>query len=200
MQATAEPLKNLTHRSMISCRRAPTSLVKQYGCVPPVARQAPTRVTCQGTLSQHTSSSLAYVATSVENSPRQGTRSEATLPLCIRMSETLLFDGIVECSFNNMWSKAEVFAGGHRTVEELDSQINTLMRKIENNMGHKMWECLTCGKMMPGKNDMSRHVESTHIEFPGVSCHLCGKHSKTRNALRNHIYAVHNDAKTEYYQ
>ena len=101
---------------------------------------------------------------------------------------------------NNIWSKAKVFAGHHRTVEELDSLINTLMRKIENHMGHKVWECLTCGKMMSGKNDMSRHVESTHIEFPGVSCHLCGKQSKTRNALRNHIYAVHNDAKTEYYQ
>jgi len=101
---------------------------------------------------------------------------------------------------NNIWSKAKVFAGHHRTVEELDSLINTLMRKTENHVGHKVWECLTCGKMMPGKNDMSRHVESTHIEFPGVSCHLCGKQSKTRNALRNHIYAVHNDAKTEYYQ
>jgi len=92
------------------------------------------------------------------------------------------------------------FTGEHIALEELDTQINTLMRKIGNEMGKKVWECLACGKMMAGKNDMSRHVESTHIEFPGVSCHLCGKLSKKRNALRNHIYAVHNDSKTEYYQ
>ena len=92
------------------------------------------------------------------------------------------------------------FTGEHRTLEELDTQINTRMRKIGNEMGQKVWECLACGKMMAGKNDMSRHIESTHIEIPGVSCHLCGKLSKTRNALRNHIYAVHNDSKTEYYQ
>jgi len=83
--------------------------------------------------------------------------------------------------------------GFSRSAEELDVQIHNLMRRNANEFGQKVWECLSCGKQMPGKNDMSRHVESTHIEFPGVSCHICGKHSKTRNALRNHIYAVHND-------
>ena len=85
------------------------------------------------------------------------------------------------------------FTAYNRSVEELESEINSLMRKISNDVGQKVWECITCGKIMAGKNDMSRHVESTHVQFPGVCCHICGKHSKTRNALRNHIYAVHND-------
>jgi len=94
---------------------------------------------------------------------------------------------------------AEGNKGFNRSVQELDLQINTLMRKTTNDVAQKVWECLSCGKIMSGKNDMSRHVESTHIEFPGVCCHICGKHSKTRNALRNHIYAIHND-KSETFQ
>ena len=68
-----------------------------------------------------------------------------------------------------------------------------MMKKSVDQFGSKCWECLNCGKTCTGKNDMTRHVESTHIDSPGIACHFCGKVSKTRNALRNHIYSVHND-------
>jgi len=79
------------------------------------------------------------------------------------------------------------------SLQELDQQISGMMRKTVDPFGAKCWECLNCGKTCGGKNDMTRHVESTHIDFPGISCQFCGKVSKTRNALRNHIYSVHNE-------
>ena len=78
------------------------------------------------------------------------------------------------------------------SLQELDQQISAMMRKTVDEFGSKCWECLNCGKTCIGKNDIARHVESTHIESPGISCHLCEKVSKTRNALRNHVYSVHN--------
>ena len=78
------------------------------------------------------------------------------------------------------------------SLQELDDQISAMMRKSVDQFGAKCWECLNCGKTCVGKNDIARHVESTHIDSPGISCHLCGKISKTRNALRNHVYSVHN--------
>ena len=87
LQAMAELSKNLMLRSMILCERAPTSLVNQYGSVSPVARRSTTRTTWRGTLNRRTSSSLASVATSVENFPRQETPSEATFTQCIKMPE-----------------------------------------------------------------------------------------------------------------
>ena len=95
--------------------------------------------------------------------------------------------------FGSQSIKGKVFAGYGRTIEELDAQINDLMRKSSNEFGQSIWECMACGKTVTHKNDMSRHIESTHIEFPGVCCHLCGKLSKTRNSLRSHIYTVHKD-------
>merc|ERR1719154_155060 len=78
------------------------------------------------------------------------------------------------------------------SLEDLDLQISAMMTRTVDAFGSKCWECLNCGKTCGGKNDMTRHVESNHIDLPGISCHLCGKISKTRNALRNHIYSVHN--------
>jgi len=78
-------------------------------------------------------------------------------------------------------------------LREMDEHISLMMRKSVDTSGNKFWECLSCGKTCIGKNDMTRHIESNHIESPGLSCELCGKVSKTRNALRNHIYSVHNE-------
>ena len=96
---------------------------------------------------------------------------------------------------NFVWQsvKGKVFAGYGRTIEEVDAEINDLMRKSSNEFCQTIWECVACGKTVTHKIDMSRHIESTHIEFPGVCCHLCGKLSKTRNALRSHIATVHKD-------
>jgi len=70
---------------------------------------------------------------------------------------------------------------------QLDAQINTMMYKSE-----KAWHCAVCEKASPGKINITRHIEATHLEnHPGLNCDVCGEIVKSRNALRLHRAAKH---------
>jgi len=70
---------------------------------------------------------------------------------------------------------------------QLDAQINTMMYKSE-----KAWHCAVCEKTSPGKINISRHIEATHlVNHPGLNCDVCGETVKSRNALRLHRAAKH---------
>ena len=54
------------------------------------------------------------------------------------------------------------------------------------------WCCSVCGKQAKSKTDITRHIESLHIEnHPGYTCELCGVVKKSRNALRQHKNQSH---------
>ena len=72
------------------------------------------------------------------------------------------------------------------SLEELDRQISTLMRKCQNEEGYSVWQCDVCGQRIQRKNDIKRHIEAKHLIFPGVTCNLCERVYKTRNSLRKH--------------
>ena len=72
------------------------------------------------------------------------------------------------------------------STEYLDELISTKMFKILGG-----WQCVDCHKEYKQKGDLSRHVESSHIDHPGCSCSFCGKIFKTRDSLRNHHYQSH---------
>ena len=72
------------------------------------------------------------------------------------------------------------------STEYLDDLISAKMFKT---MGG--WQCLDCHKEYRQKGDLSRHVESSHIDHPGCECSICGKILKTRDSLRNHYYQNH---------
>ena len=56
----------------------------------------------------------------------------------------------------------------------------------------KIWHCGVCEKKSPGKINIERHIEGTHLEnHPGLNCDICGETVKTRHALRLHIAAKH---------
>ena len=55
----------------------------------------------------------------------------------------------------------------------------------------KSWHCSLCGHQCLNKNDMSRHIESKHVNLPELNCDICGKTSKTRNSLRMHMKNFH---------
>ena len=55
----------------------------------------------------------------------------------------------------------------------------------------KCWHCNLCGQQCLNKLDMSRHIESKHVNLPELNCDICGKSSKTRNALRMHMKNYH---------
>ena len=49
--------------------------------------------------------------------------------------------------------------------------------------------CNTCGKVMPAKKDLRRHVE-THLGIVHL-CGLCDKTFKSRSSLANHYSMYH---------
>jgi len=70
---------------------------------------------------------------------------------------------------------------------QLDALISTMMYKSE-----KAWHCTVCEKSSPGKINITRHIEATHLEnHPGLDCDVCGETVKSRNALRLHRAAKH---------
>jgi len=91
--------------------------------------------------------------------------------------------------------EAEQEYAGHVATEaantdiftQLDAQISSMMYR-----GDKAWHCAVCEKTSPGKINITRHIEATHLEnHPGLNCDVCGETVKNRNALRLHRAAKH---------
>ena len=76
---------------------------------------------------------------------------------------------------------------------DLDDQIKSMMTKSDirssNGQGN-LATCNICGKQGPS-NAMPRHIEANHIIGVSHACDLCGKVSRSRNALRMHISNFH---------
>jgi len=71
---------------------------------------------------------------------------------------------------------------------QLDGRIESMMQQG----GNKDWMCGVCGKASSMKGQIKRHIEANHIEnHPGIKCNLCGRTSKTRNALNQHKREQH---------
>ena len=77
-------------------------------------------------------------------------------------------------------------------LNHLDEQIKSMMDSTENFMTrkngnrHRAYICKVCGKEGKG-SDVSRHIEANHISNLSHSCDICGKTSRSRNGLRQHI-------------
>ena len=71
---------------------------------------------------------------------------------------------------------------------QLDSQIKSMMEMSKNlvsNGTKRAYICKICGKEGMG-NDIRKHIESNHLEGLSFPCNLCGKTSRSRNALGMH--------------
>jgi len=55
------------------------------------------------------------------------------------------------------------------------------------------WSCVDCDYLRMNRGDVANHVESKHIEFAGVACDYCGHYTKTRKALKMHMFRAHKD-------
>ena len=81
-------------------------------------------------------------------------------------------------------------------LDQLDEQIKSMMDSTENFMTkggqrRRVFICKVCGKEGEDWN-VSRHIEANHISNLSHSCDICGKTSRSRNGLRQHIATVHN--------
>ena len=73
-------------------------------------------------------------------------------------------------------------------LQELDEQIKSMITKSEvstSNGQGRMATCNACGKEGPLKH-MPQHIEANHITGVSHTCDICGKHSRSRNALSKH--------------
>ena len=81
-------------------------------------------------------------------------------------------------------------------LQDLDEQIRSMMTKRITSQGN-ISTCNVCGIQRPPK-DMPRHIEANHITGVSHACDVCGKISRSRNALGTHKLTYHTN-KSSYY-
>jgi len=54
-----------------------------------------------------------------------------------------------------------------------------------------LYTCTDCGHEARNYANMAKHVEDRHMNYGGLSCHTCGKHCASRNALATHFSRYH---------
>ena len=72
---------------------------------------------------------------------------------------------------------------------EFNLALETMIGRVEEEGGTFKYVCNNCGKTMPKKDKMRRHVE-VHLDVTHP-CAMCDKTFKTRNALSHHYSGVH---------
>ena len=80
-------------------------------------------------------------------------------------------------------------------IESLDKQVKSMMIFSDNvnpytKIGERARICKVCGKE-GCQTDIMRHIETNHITGISIPCDLCGKASKSRNAMATHKYNYH---------
>ena len=78
-------------------------------------------------------------------------------------------------------------------LQDLDEQIRSMITRTDLSAGAGkgyLASCNVCGKQGPNMS-MSRHVEAHHINGVSHACDICGKVSRSRNALNTHKIANH---------
>ena len=141
-----------------------------------------------------------YSPTKSAGKPKQETKTKQkmTLPqtqsiLMISAKEEYLegpFEQFNETylSLNDYESKTSRALVTLESTDELDGQIATMLTKIEGVQG---WTCSVCEKTFKHKGNVKSHIESNHIEGASHPCNLCGKISRSRDALRKHLETMH---------
>ena len=78
-------------------------------------------------------------------------------------------------------------------LQDLDDQIRSMIIKTDISAGPGkgfLATCNVCGKQKPLKH-MPQHIEANHITGVSHPCDICGKESRSRNALKVHEIAYH---------
>ena len=81
-------------------------------------------------------------------------------------------------------------------ISDLDEQIKSMITKTNISAGAGkglLATCNVCGKQKPLKQ-MPQHIEANHITGVSHSCDICGKTSRSRNALRVHKQLYHTNS------
>ena len=76
--------------------------------------------------------------------------------------------------------------------QDLDDQINSVMTKtgIKGPNGRELFSCNICGKQAKHSH-LRNHIEANHITGLSHACNICGRNSRSRNALGMHKHTYH---------
>ena len=77
--------------------------------------------------------------------------------------------------------------------QDLDNQIRSMMTKTDFKTAsgqHHIASCNICGKKA-AHHHIQSHIEANHITGFSHACNICGKTSRSRDALRRHKYTYH---------
>ena len=80
-------------------------------------------------------------------------------------------------------------------LQDLDDKIKSMMETtdrtvFEGNQNRTVIVCKVCGKE-GAVGDIKKHIESNHITGVSHTCNICGKISRSRNALGMHKSTYH---------
>ena len=77
-------------------------------------------------------------------------------------------------------------------LKDLDEQIKSMMTMtdVRGTNGRLLASCNICGKQTTAGN-MPAYIEANHITGVSHSCEMCGKVSRSRDALRKHKQRDH---------
>ena len=88
------------------------------------------------------------------------------------------------------YSAGTGLAQEHDENKGLDDLIAQSMKTVVDELGNRMWKCEVCNRINKDKTNTSKHVE-THFQGFAHHCPLCGKQSKSREAMRKHMSYYH---------
>ena len=94
----------------------------------------------------------------------------------------------------NQWNKPKPNSHWHNSnilcFADLDALIVQSMKMVVDDFGRSVWKCDVCNRTNKNKINIKNHVE-THFQGFEHHCHLCGKQSKSRDAMRKHMSTYH---------
>ena len=85
-------------------------------------------------------------------------------------------------------------------LQDLDDKIKSMMEVSENKAGDRSRDgkariCKMCGKE-GAMNLIKMHIEANHITGVSHSCSLCGKTSRSKHGLNQHMNRNHKEVLT----
>jgi len=78
------------------------------------------------------------------------------------------------------------------THDKIDAYIQEqTVCQVDSLNGSKYWSCGICQKYLYKKQDLTRHIESFHIQTDPFHCSMCSAQFNTRRACKRHFLSVH---------
>ena len=95
---------------------------------------------------------------------------------------------------NNSTNPDTTIALENTGMKDLDEQIKSMMTMtdVRGTNGRLLASCNICGKQTK-LTHMMDHIEAMHITGLSHACDICGKTSRSRNALAAHKSSYHKD-------